>query len=59
MDEYDVAALMVHAKIGILEWRNVVQALKTFMGVEKVCASESRWRVLGGGASEIFTDTFY
>ena len=50
---------MIYAKIGILEWRKVVQALKLFIGVENVCAYESRWRVLGRGANEIFTDTFY
>ena len=58
LDEYDVAALMIHANIEISEWRKVVQALKIFMGVDKVCASESKWRVLGCGANDVYSDVY-
>ena len=43
MDQYDVAALMIHSNIELSHWRKVVQCLKMFMGVKQVCTNETRW----------------
>ena len=37
LDEYEVAALMIHSDIEVTHFRRVVQALKFFTGIDKVC----------------------
>ena len=53
LDEYDVAALMIHSNIELDQWRGVVQALRHFMGVDRICVNETKWRALGKGAGRV------
>ena len=39
-------------------FRRVVQALKFFTGIDKVCKPESRWRELGKGHGKVYTGVF-
>ena len=39
-------------------FRQVVQALKFFTGIDKVCEPESRWHELGKGHRKVYTGVF-
>jgi hypothetical protein len=58
MNEFEVAATMKHAGIGYQVWRSIVQSLKGFLGLEKVCVPESVYRELGKDHSDIKVGTF-
>ena len=49
MNEYEMAATMSEAKIGIGSWRKIVQCFTTFTRMDRVqfAMSESAWRKLG------------
>ena len=53
MDEWDMAATMIHANMEIGQWREVLQALKFFTGLKRVCVGEGKWRKLGEGAGTV------
>ena len=49
MNEYEMAATMAEAKIGIASWRKIVQCFTTFTRMDRVqfTMSEPAWRKLG------------
>ena len=53
MDEYDCAALLDESGIKMWQWNKIVQCLKVFMNVPRVCVSEHRLRALGMDHGEI------
>ena len=59
LDEYEVAALMIHSDIEVAYFRQVVQALKFFTGIGKVCEPYSRWPELGKGYGKVYTGVFF
>ena len=58
LDEYEVEALMIHLDIEVTPFRQVVQALKFFTGIGKVCEPYSRWPELGKGYGKVCTGVF-
>ncbi|KAL7548721.1 hypothetical protein ACHAWF_011993 [Thalassiosira exigua] len=58
MDEYDIAALMIHSNIQITHWEKVVQALKLFMGIDKIAVGKAKWRDLGTGHGKVYHDKY-
>jgi len=53
MNEYQIAATLAQAKIGIAQWREIVKCLKSYMGLEKICVAEKEFRRLGDNHGEI------
>ena len=53
MSEFEVLATMLHGRIGISQWRNIVQCLKTYLGLERVCVPEREFRILGDDHGDI------
>ena len=58
MDEFEVAATIDKCNLGIAQWRNLVQCLKTFLELENFCISEKNWQKLGEDHGKISTGTF-
>ncbi len=42
--------------MGIGQWRNLVQCLKTYLELDSFCVSETEWRKLGQDHAKIHTD---
>jgi hypothetical protein len=58
MNEVEVAATMKKAGFGYSVWRKVTQCLKMYLGLERVCVPEARYRELGKDHSAISVGTY-
>ncbi len=58
MDEFDCAALLDESNTKIWQWKKIVQCLKLFMDIYKVCVPDNRLQLLGVNESEIHHGTY-
>ena len=59
MDEFDMGALLDRSGIKVWQWRIINQCLRLFMGIQKVCVPERRFRELGADHGVITHGTYY